>query len=172
MRIEYGLIGLNLFLASLLAATSCTAQDDTEFVRQAASTGMLEVELGNYAAMNAEDPGVKRFGRTMADEHGQANQELELLAQRQGIRIQSGMTPEHREEATKLMKLHGADFDKAYVDAMVDGHEDAVDAFSAQAKQDRSDVDRWAAATLPKLRQHLDHARELKKSEDERVSVR
>jgi putative membrane protein len=133
---------------------------------------MLEVELGNYAAMNAEDPGVKRFGRTMADDHTQANQELELLAQRQGIRIQSGMTPEHREEATRLMALHGAEFDEAYVDAMVDGHENAVAAFSAQAKQDRSDVDRWAAATLPRLRQHLEHARELKQSESERVSSR
>jgi putative membrane protein len=152
-------------------APACAADDDAEFARQAASTGLLEVELGNYAAMNAADPAVKRFGRAMVDEHSRVNQELEDLARREGIRLQSSMSVEHREEATKLMSLHGEEFDRAYVEAMVDGHEEAVEAFSAQADQNRSDVDRWAASTLPALQQHLAHARELaEKTGAERVS--
>ena len=144
-----------------IAASGCAADDDAAFARQAASTGLLEVELGNYAAMNAADPEVKRFGRTMVDDHSRVNQELEQLARQEGIRLQSGMTSAHREEATKLMSLQGAEFDTAYVKAMVDGHEKAVEAFGAQAQQNRSDIDRWAASTLPALQQHLAHAREL-----------
>jgi hypothetical protein len=54
---------------------------------------------------------------------------------------------------------------------MVEGHEKAVEAFSAQADQNKTDVDRWAASKLPALQQHLAQARELAaKSSSERVS--
>src|SRR4029453_5166997 len=78
--------------------------------------------------------------------HSRVNQELEDLARSEGIRLQSSMTTEHREEATKLMSKQGADFDAAYIQAMVEGHEKAVEAFSAQADQNKTDVDRWAAS--------------------------
>ena len=162
---------ISLVVAFGALAPACAAADDTDFARQAASTGLLEVELGNYAAMNAADPDVKRFARAMVDDHSRVNQELEDLARREGIRLQSSMSVEHREEATKLMSLQGEAFDSAYVEAMVDGHQQAVDAFSAQASQNRSNVDRWAASTLPALQQHLAHARELAaKDGNERVS--
>jgi len=48
---------------------------------------------------------------------------------------------------------------------MVDAHEKAVDTFGKQADRNRSDVDRWAASTLPKPRDHLAHARELQQKE-------
>lgn len=162
---------ISLVVAFGAMAPACAAADDTDFARQAASTGLLEVELGNYAAMNAADPDVKRFARAMVDDHSRVNQELEDLARREGIRLQSSMSVAHREEATKLMSLQGEAFDSAYVEAMVDGHQQAVDAFSAQASQNRSNVDRWAASTLPALQQHLAHARELaEKSGADRVS--
>jgi putative membrane protein len=162
---------ISLVVAFGAMAPACAADDDADFARQAASTGLLEVELGNYAAMNAADPDVKRFGRAMVDDHSRVNQELEDLARREGIRLKSSMSVAHREEATKLMSLQGEAFDSAYVEAMVDGHHEAVDAFSAQASQNRSGVDRWAASKLPALQQHLAHARELaEKSGADRVS--
>jgi putative membrane protein len=152
---------LSLVVAVGAFAPACMAEDDADFARQAASTGLLEVELGNYAASNAADPEVARFGRAMVDDHSRVNQELEALARRKGIRLHSSMTPEQRQEATQLMSKQGADFDAAYVQAMVQGHEKAVAAFQKQADQDKTEVDRWAASTLPALQQHLAHAREL-----------
>ena len=81
------------------------------------------------------------------------------------LTIGDGLTAEQRSEAQKLMNLRGAEFDTAYVKAMVDGHEKAIDAFSEQAGQGRSEIDRWAADKLPVLRQHLSHAESLEKSE-------
>ena len=153
---------LTIAITCLAAATwGCAADDDVEFARQAASTGMLEVELGSYAAANAESPEVKRFGMNMVDDHGKANRELAELAQKAGISLPTAMNAEHRAEASKLMSLKGAEFDAAYVKAMVDGHQKAVSAFSAQADQKRTELDRWAASTLPVIQQHLNHAEEL-----------
>jgi putative membrane protein len=146
------------------AAWGCAADDDVEFARQAASTGMLEVELGSYAAANAASPDVKSFGTQMVGDHGKANQELASLAQRLGITLPASMNAEHRAEANKLMALTGADFDAAYMKAMVDGHQKAASAFGAQADQKRTEIDRWAASTLPVIQQHLEHARQLESS--------
>lgn len=161
-------IGIVAITAFGLLGPASAAGDDSEFVRMARSSGLLEVELGKHAAVYAEDPAVKRFARAMVDDHDKANQELDLLVRRAGIPLQGGMSAAHREEATNLMNLHGADFDEAYTRAMVECHEAAVEAFSRQADPQRSEIDRWAANTLPVLRQHLAHAREL--MEGQRVS--
>src|SRR5512145_1853709 len=133
---------LSLVAFGAMALPACAADDDARFAREAASSGLLEVELGNYAAMNAADPDVKRFGRAMVDEHSRANQQLEEIARREGIRLQSSMSADDREEATRLMSLQGPEFDEAYVDLIVEDHEKAVDAFSEQAEQNKTEVDR------------------------------
>jgi putative membrane protein len=154
-----------ILAAALGAASAVYADDDADFARKAASDGQLEVELGKYAAAHASDAEVKRFGRMMVDDHSQANQQLQDLAKKKGIQVEPKLSADQREKATELMRLKGADFDKAYVDAMVEDHEKAVDTFGKQANQNQSDIDHWAASTLPKLRDHLAHARELQQKE-------
>jgi putative membrane protein len=151
--------------ATLAAGLGCAQSDDGEFAREAARIGRLEVELGNYAVSNAQSPQVQEFGRAMVRDHDAANQELTALAQRLGITLDEGLTAAQRSEAQDLMNKRGAEFDEAYVEAMVDGHQKAIDRFSEQAGQGRSEIDRWAAEKLPVLRQHLSHAQALAQSE-------
>lgn len=159
MRVNTVAIALAALAAALWGCAG--ADDDADFARAAASAGMLEVELGSYAAANAENPAVKSFGSQMVEDHGKANQELASLAQRLNISLPATMSAEHRAEATRLMELRGAEFDQEYVKAMVDGHEKVESAFSEQAEQQKSEIDRWAASTLPTIRMHLDHAKQL-----------
>jgi len=155
-----------LIVAAALGTRSAVYADgDADFARKAASAGQLEVELGNYAAAHAANAEVKRFGRMMVDDHSQANQQLQDLAKKQGMKVDAKLSPDQREKATELMRLTGTDFDKAYVNAMVEDHEKAVEAFGKQADRNQSELDRWAASTLPKLRDHLAHARELQQKE-------
>jgi putative membrane protein len=64
----------------------------------------------------------------------------------------------------KLMEKSGADFDKAYINLMVDEHESAVDLFQDGADDGNPQVQAFAAKYLPKLRQHLEQAEQLDKS--------
>ena len=59
--------------------------------------------------------------------------------------------------ADDLAKKSGKDFDKAYVDAMLDGHKNAVKLFE-DASQNCKDADlkAFATKTLPTLKMHLD----------------
>ena len=65
----------------------------------------------------------------------------------------------------KLAKLSGAEFDKAYVAAMLDDHQKDVREFSRVASGNGdADVKAFASKTLPTLKEHLQQAQDLSKS--------
>ena len=152
---------LPLAIAILLLAPFSRADDDAEFMKKAASGGHMEVELGEHAAANAASSDVREFGRRMVQDHGKANGELKALAATKGVSLPSTMSSEHGEAAQELMKMSGADFDKAYMREMVADHEKDVAAFRKQAASGQSDVDKWAEKTLPTLQSHLEEAKRI-----------
>jgi putative membrane protein len=135
------------------------APDDAAFVAKAASGGMMEVELGSYAEKNASDPKVKAFGRHMVVDHGKANAALETVAGSAGIPVPTAMNAEHRKTVDELTALKGAEFDRRYVDLMVEDHEKDVAAFREQAESGDSPIDQWARETVPTLENHLEMIR-------------
>jgi putative membrane protein len=147
--------------AGLLLAAPAYAGPDADFVEKAASGGMMEVKLGEYASKNAASEDVRSFGQRMVTDHSKANAELKELAQKHGITVPTDMSAHHQAMADELMKKKGAEFDRAYMDAMVDDHTEDVEAFRAEAKEGESEVDRWAAKTVPTLESHLELAREV-----------
>ena len=147
--------------AGLLLALPAYAGDDAQFVKKAANGGLMEVELGRYAENHAADPAVKDFGRRMVEDHGKANQELKAIAQKHKLQVPTAMDTEHSQKAHNLMSKTGADFDRAYMDAMVSDHEQDVAEFQDEARDGKSDIDRWAAKTAPTLESHLQMARQV-----------
>ena len=137
------------------AAAVTTPAADT-FLKEAAQGGMAEVEMGNLASKKAQNPEVKKFGQMMVTDHSAANSELKALATKKNIPIPTDVGS-HRSTIDKLSSSTGADFDKAYVDLMVDDHEDDVAAFEKQASSAADpDVKSFAAKTLPVLKKHLE----------------
>lgn len=132
----------------------------TEFVRDAADGGMMEVQLGNLAIQKASSQSVKDFARMMVDDHSKANDELKDLATTDNITIPSSVSEDHQDDITKLSKLSGTEFDKEYMDLMVKDHQKDVDKFE-DASKNVSDpaLKSWIDKTLPTLRHHLDMAK-------------
>jgi putative membrane protein len=164
MQIGWKLAGLSASALLALGAPAWGAPDDADFVKAAANAGMMEVELGKHAAQHGADAQVRAFGERMVTDHGKANQELKGVAQRAGLAVPSQMDEEHRDKLQKLSKLRGAEFDKAYMDEMVKGHEHVIEAFEDQAKEPTSELDHWAAKTLPTLQAHLQQAEKVAES--------
>ena len=149
-----GAVAVGLGAASALAA-------DEAFVMKAAKGGMAEVELGKLAAEKGMSPGVKKFGQRMADDHGKAGDELKTLAQNKHITLPADIDPKDKALRARLIKLSGAAFDHAYMQAMVADHVKDVNEFKMEAKAGKDpDVKAWAAKTLPTLQDHLKQARE------------
>jgi putative membrane protein len=69
--------------------------------------------------------------------------------------------PEKR-ETDRLLKLSGAEFDRAYMRYMVREHKADVKEFQHEAtKASDPDVQSWAGKTLPTLQEHLRMAEDI-----------
>lgn len=132
-------------------------EDDSKFVVKALEDGMLEVELGKVAAQKGMMSDVKKFGSMMADHHTKIGDELKTAAASKNITTPTALGDDERMKVTKLSEKSGRDFDEAYIDEMVKGHEKAVKLFEDEANDEDADPDlrRWASETLPTLRNHL-----------------
>jgi putative membrane protein len=135
-------------------------EDDTKFAVNAASGGLMEVQLGQMAVNNGTSPEVKQFGQSMVDEHSKANQELIALAQQKNITLPTAPDEDKQKKIDELSKKSGTDFDKAYIDLMVDDHKEDIDEFQEEANNGKDvDLKGWAAGKVPVLQHHLEMAK-------------
>jgi len=142
------------------ASSTPVGKDDADFAVEAADGGMMEVELGNYAQQNALNPRVKEFGAMMVRDHSKANDELKTIAASRNVTLPMTTGDKHKKHMDDLMKKKGKDFDKAYMDMMVDDHEKDVKKFEKAANECKEPtIKAFAAKTLPVLRTHLDSAK-------------
>ena len=134
--------------------------DDEEFVTEAAQGAWLEVKLGELAKTNASAKVVKDFGKMMIADHSNDFDELKSLAKRMKITIPSGLSKKGQREYDKLAKVTGHEFDKEYMDAMVEDHNVDIDEFSESIDESKdANVKAWIVKSLPTLRHHLDLAK-------------
>jgi putative membrane protein len=147
------------------ATTRPISSADRAFIDQAARGGLSEVTLGRLAAQRAVNPQVKQLGQMMVDDHSQANSELLSLAMDRGLKPPKEMEPDSQALSGQLNLAKGADFDRTYVNAMVDDHRKDVDAFKKEADSGEDTVIKaWANRMLPTLQHHLSMAEDLQRS--------
>jgi putative membrane protein len=101
----------------------------------------------------------------MVKDHTAAGDELKNMAKQKNVTLPETMSNDHQKKADDLNKKTGKDFDKAYIKAMVDGHQSTVSDFEKASKNTKdADVKAWVDKTLPTLRMHLDSAKAIQKS--------
>jgi len=129
---------------------------DAKFATTAAVGGMAEVALGKLALEKSTNAQVKEFATMMVSDHGKINEELMAIAKMKNITLPMTVDEDHQKKMDELSKKTGADFDKGYVSAMVDGHNSTLKLMNDEAK-DGKDVDlkAFAAKTAPMVESHL-----------------
>ncbi len=129
--------------------------DDAKFATEAAAGGMAEVELAKLAETKATNPKVKEFASMMVKDHSKVNEELMSIAKTKNITLPTTVDSDAQKLMEDLQKKSGTDFDKAYVDAMVDDHDKDVKKFE-DASTDLKDAElkSFAVKTLPTLKMH------------------
>ena len=138
---------------------------DTAFVKKAADGGMAEVALAKLAQEKASNADVKSFAEKLERDHAKANDELKDVAARKSIVLPTSQSKNHQALHDKLAKLSGAEFDKAYVAAMLEDHQKDVREFARVASGGGdADVKAFASKILPTLKDHLQQVQDLSKA--------
>jgi putative membrane protein len=170
------------------------SRGERNFVSDMLADGTREVDLAKLAQQKASSPQVKRFAQMMIEDHTKAGNQLKQIAANYNIQPDTSKDSDKTQDLmNKLSKLQGPDFDREYIDAMVDDHSDAVDALESRTKENKSgtvgttgtsrseardtnvqpesadnsvdaSLNRWAADTLPTVRHHLDDAKQIQAS--------
>jgi putative membrane protein len=141
--------------------TQLTAEE-TQFMKDAAQSGMAEVKMGELASSNGESQQVKAFAQKLVTDHGKVNAELKQLATRKGATLPDAVSEQQKTMLQHLSGLKGSEFDSAFKQHAVQGHQKSVDKFkTASEKATDVDLKAFAAKTLPTLQQHLALAKQL-----------
>ena len=135
------------------------------FIEQAALGGMFEIETSRVALDKSSNPAVREFSQTMIDEHTEVDKELRAAVAAANVQsppLPTVLDKAHSDMVIELKKETAEDFDEAYVDDLVDAHEKAIVLFEDYAKDgDNPVLKKFAADTLPVLKQHKEHVDKL-----------
>ena len=168
-------VGAWLLAAAVGIGTLSAQSTDNSFVAQAALANMAEIQFGHLAVKKSQSVDVKKFAQMMIDDHVKAQQDLADAASGVGIQWPKQLDDKHRQIHQRLSSLNADRFDREYMKAMVDGHRDVeamlagrVDVGNGRpaggSKSDdalATNVNKWAAKTLPTVRAHLREAEEV-----------
>lgn len=141
------------------------APKTADFVKEAASSDMFEIESSKLA-MQRSDDATKAFAQQMMTDHQKTSEELKGLVTSGKVKakIPAAMAAPYKKMLTKLSGLQGADFTKQYHSDQEKVHKDAVDLFQRYGdKGDNAQLKAWAATTRPALEHHLQMAKDLNK---------
>lgn len=140
--------------------TAPVDKESSDFAVKAADGGMLEVTLGKVAQDKAVNPRVKEFGAMMVRDHSKAGDDLKAIAANKNITLPDSVGNDFQEHIRDMEKKSGKDFDKAYMDMMVNDHKKDIDMFeNAAGNLSDPELKTFASNTLPTLRTHQDSAK-------------
>jgi putative membrane protein len=160
MRTTISLVAAAFMLAASSAAqaqdaTKMSTQDRT-FTTQALAGNMLEVEIGRMAQQHAASEQLKTLGRRLADDHGKANQQLIVIAQKNGIAPPTKMPAKEQATLDKIAGLNGQAFDNTVLGMLADDHKTDIKVYEKEIAQGQNaEIKSYAMQTLPTLQQHL-----------------
>jgi putative membrane protein len=158
-----------------------------DFAWDAALINLKEIRLGEVAESNSQNTAVQEFGRHMVLDHSKMNDRLMKIAAAEGLQLPDTntfclpVTASEKKPATELMEetpqqklqdaqsdvqqmssLTGSEFDQAYADAMVKGHEKAMQKFEdASASLQDKPLKKYADKGLKSIRHHYEMAQQL-----------
>jgi putative membrane protein len=120
------------------------------------------------ASEKGQSAQVKEFGQTMVRDHTMSGDALKQAVASYRIEMPTQVDEKHQDLANRLRMLQGMEFDREYMNAMVEGHENMKDMLEPRANEtaDGDDpaetaINGWVKKTLPTVQHHLDMAKQI-----------
>lgn len=129
-----------------------------------------EIAAANLAMKKTSNSQVKSFAALMMKQHSDNLKKTELLSHKLGIKISEGkvamkLEAQGKKDLRHLNKLQGSSFDKAYMSAMVKGHQAALNLVNDLiSKSSNPLIKKHLEATKTHVAYHLQKAQEVEKS--------
>jgi putative membrane protein len=127
---------------------------ETAFIEQAATGGIMEVEMANLTSQKSKSPKVLAFAKRMITDHTAANKELQQIAESLGVKVPQALPSAEQSHLAMMRQAVANEYDQSYMDMMVQDHAKTIDLFNGAAKFKNDKLRSFAVKTLPVLQQH------------------
>ena len=119
-------------------------KSDDDFVKDVAGKTMAEIELSRMALTKATSAEIKVFAQQLIADHDAAAHQLKSVVAGHPIAWPDQLDEKHRETADELAGKQGADFDREYLEAIVEGHQNL--AAKLESRLDVQSLAAWKTA--------------------------
>ena len=157
-----------LAVSSVLLNVRAEGVNDAAFLRQAAQHGLAEVAASKMALVKSRSPQVKSFADAVLADHARLHEQLQALAAEASVELPAGLTLRQKLELRVLRDGSDEKFDQRFTDAFgVKAYERTLRLFAAAATDAKDpDVQAFAEQALPWLRERLEAAKDLARSDE------
>ena len=167
------------FASVLIIASGALAQGaaptggptDAQIASIVVTANQVDIDAGKLAESKGSTKEVKAFGKQMVTDHSGVNQQAVALVTKLKVTPEDNPTSQSlkaqgAENVKKLQGLHGAAFDKAYVDHEVAYHELVLDAIDKTLVPNAQNEELKAliVKVRPAFVAHLEHAKTIQAS--------
>jgi len=151
---------------TMASTPGATALGDADIATVIHEVNAGEIAAGKIAETKASNADVKAYAREMVQAHTALDkQDAKAGGQSAAANaaIRDSVANANRAVSSELQSANsGAEFDKAYLNSQVMGHQNALSFLKAAQNQAQSaDVKKLIAAAIPDVQKHLDRARSL-----------
>lgn len=143
-------------------------QKDGEILAVLVVVNKNEIAAANEALKKSSSPAVKKYAEMLKKEHTKNLKQTMAVSKKTGIApVETDKTNSLKEEGKKeldnLSTLNNKEFDKAYIDAMVNGHTKVLETLDDDLIKNASNaaLKKQLLATRPHIVAHLNEAKKL-----------
>lgn len=138
-------------------SSSIRSGTDEQFIPEQVAGNHNEIALAKLAVKTSTDKDIKSIAQQLITDHTRALERLSSMATAKKLTVAKGPSEEGSSLMSTLEKKQGAEFDKAWIEALIDKHKTSISKYEAAATAvTDKDLKAFVNQTLPKLRMHLD----------------
>ncbi len=149
-------------VAAAPAETGNLSQQDRIFIQKASMADKMEIKLGRVAIERANSKAVKEYAVSMVDNYSIHDKELQQIAKSNGMAFPDGLDAEQSATIQRLLAYSGSEFDRFYMDAMVQAHRQVLDIFKKEVNEGQNPaLKQFAAKVAQTIEAHLQRAQNI-----------
>jgi putative membrane protein len=141
-------------------AAEQSASVDAQFLTQAGQVAEAEIALAALAQRQATDPRVKSLADVLKRDHEAARSEIQKLAKPKKAEL-TAMTVGQLAVHSRLEKMTGTEFDRAWITEIIELHRDTRGLYSRASRSTDPEIKAFATLQATNLEDHLRQAKAL-----------
>ena len=120
------------------------------------------IQLAQLARQRSKNPQVRQCAEQAITDHNGLQNQWRALASQNGMTLNQGLGPLHKEKITNLKKASDKNFDKVYMTTMIQQYSDETSYWQKEGRASQSaQVRQLVNAGLPTLEQNFNEAKRL-----------